>query len=415
GIPALVDIDNDGDVDVFIGTVDGAIDYFENTGTLTSPVFVRRTGTANPLDGPIAESGNAAPAFADIDNDGDFDVYVGSLSGSIVFYDNEGDANSPSFVQVIGPSVPLTNINEDNDTVPFLIDFDGDRDFDVFIGRRDGGISYYRNIGVPQSPQFTRLDTGSPVGSISLENGNSSPSLIDIDADGALDLFVGEADGTIVFFENVGTLSNPDFSQDTYRTLSIIDVGTNSHPRFADMDNDGDVEALIGAGDGTINYYRSDERVSILSMVADGLPLAPGSLLTYTIFLTHTGDLTATTSIINELPVETTLINSVTVMPTNTAIINVTAPPTTTEESSIAQITAAQISISNIKLETAQRFTVTIPVQITDTTDIIGQTIANTTIAASTSSELNVSVTRIVTVTLAGDNRVDLPIIIRNE
>ena len=47
--PAFVDIDGDGDFDAFIGEEYGTINYFENTGTNTAPVFVERTGTGNPL------------------------------------------------------------------------------------------------------------------------------------------------------------------------------------------------------------------------------------------------------------------------------------------------------------------------------------------------------------------------------
>ncbi len=42
--------------------------YFENTGTSTTPVFVQRTGSANPFDG-IDVGEILAPAFADIDGD----------------------------------------------------------------------------------------------------------------------------------------------------------------------------------------------------------------------------------------------------------------------------------------------------------------------------------------------------------
>ena len=58
-----------GDLDLVVGEWDGLLNYFENTGTSTAPVFVVRTGSANSFDG-IDLSSNSAPVLADLDNDG---------------------------------------------------------------------------------------------------------------------------------------------------------------------------------------------------------------------------------------------------------------------------------------------------------------------------------------------------------
>ena len=43
--------------------------YIENTGTSMAPVFVLRTGSANPFDG-VDVGDNSAPALGDLDGDG---------------------------------------------------------------------------------------------------------------------------------------------------------------------------------------------------------------------------------------------------------------------------------------------------------------------------------------------------------
>ena len=59
-----------GDLDLVVGNDDGfALTYFENTGTSTAPVFVARTGSANPFDA-IDAGWRTAPALGDIDGDG---------------------------------------------------------------------------------------------------------------------------------------------------------------------------------------------------------------------------------------------------------------------------------------------------------------------------------------------------------
>ena len=58
-----------GDLDLVVGAYDGSLTYMENTGTTTAPVFVQRTGSANPYDG-INVGSWSAPALGDIDGDG---------------------------------------------------------------------------------------------------------------------------------------------------------------------------------------------------------------------------------------------------------------------------------------------------------------------------------------------------------
>ena len=58
-----------GDLDLVVGNLDGELNYIENTGNSTAPVFVRRTGTANPFDG-IDVGDFSTPALGSFDNDG---------------------------------------------------------------------------------------------------------------------------------------------------------------------------------------------------------------------------------------------------------------------------------------------------------------------------------------------------------
>ena len=58
-----------GDLDLVVGEEDGLLIYVENTGASTAPVFVARTGSANPFDGIDVDS-FSTPALADIDRDG---------------------------------------------------------------------------------------------------------------------------------------------------------------------------------------------------------------------------------------------------------------------------------------------------------------------------------------------------------
>ena len=58
-----------GDLDLVVGEWDGELNYIENIGTSTAPVFVQRTGSANPFDS-IDVGDESTPALGDLDGDG---------------------------------------------------------------------------------------------------------------------------------------------------------------------------------------------------------------------------------------------------------------------------------------------------------------------------------------------------------
>ncbi len=255
--PAFIDIDNDGDQDAYIGGFDGVVYYFKNTGTVINPVFTQQLGANNPFNG-FDVGYNSSPSFVDIDNDSDKDVFIGTYNGTSDYYENIGTISNPAFIEQISSSNPLDGINVGSNSKPSFIDIDIDGDFDCFVGASDGTIYYYTNTGNNSSAIFTNQIYSSPFNGMDV-GANATPTFVDIDSDGDQDVFIGESSGHIYYYKNYGTASAPSFFLETSSANSLNQVNAlgYSAPAFADIDNDGDLDAFVGQMDGYIYYYEN--------------------------------------------------------------------------------------------------------------------------------------------------------------
>ncbi len=259
--PNFADIDNDADLDLFVGEADGNINFYRNTGTATNPAFTLETTNFASI-----VVNYSVPSFADIDKDGDLDLFVGKVDGNIFYYSNTGTATNPAFTKV---TENFAFIDFGDDSAPSFADIDNDGDFDLFVGERAGNINFYRNTGTATNPEFTLETTN--LGSIDVGN-NSVPSFADIDKDGDLDLFVGARAGNIFYYSNTGTATIPALTLVT-ENFASIDVGDYSTPSFADIDNDGDGDLFVGEFDGNLNFYRNTGTATspVFTLVTDSL------------------------------------------------------------------------------------------------------------------------------------------------
>jgi len=245
--PAFADIDNDGDFDLFVGEDAGNINFYRNTGTAANPAFTLVTDNFASID----VGSRSTPAFADIDNDGDFDLLMGEEDGNLNFYRNDGTATNPMFILVIENFV---SIDVGFESAPSFADIDKDGDFDLLVGEDGGNLNFYRNTGTASNPAYTVVIENFA----SIDVGfYSAPSFIDIDNDGDVDLFVGENDSNLNFYRNTSTIGTPDFTVVTENFSAILDIGFFSTPTFADVDNDNDFDLLVGEFAGNLNFYRN--------------------------------------------------------------------------------------------------------------------------------------------------------------
>lgn len=286
-VPRFADIDGDGDWDMFIGVLGGAISFisdraenfyfYENTGSASQPAFLLRTKQFIPA---IDVGQNTITALADLDGDGDLDLFLANQedlqspnqsNSRIYFFENQGSPGSPAFRLISAHYLDYDKLYDLN-YAPAFADLDGDGLLDLYLGKWDGRITYYQNQGLPTAPNFVRIDEF--WNEIDIGN-NSTPAFVDIDGDGDLDLFIGEFSGNLNFYRNTGSPAAPVFELADQNYFGI-DVGDYSYPHFVDIDGDGDYDLVLGSDTQGTLLYRNTGTAQAPNFVFDAsfqLPL----------------------------------------------------------------------------------------------------------------------------------------------
>jgi len=131
-------------------------------------------------------------------------------------------------------------------------DFDDDGDFDLLLGGYYGQFNYYENTGTAAAPVF---DTAL-VNPFALNSAVNVAFLdaADIDDDGDIDLLVGQYYGSIAYYENLGTASSPLFAAPSLSPFGIAHRSELFLPNFVDLDDDGDYDIMAGLADSLVYF-----------------------------------------------------------------------------------------------------------------------------------------------------------------
>ena len=215
----FVDINNDGFLDAFVcHDVAPSVSYI-NDGS-NNLVFNNTNGLGNYPSG-----GNYASVWIDFDNDRDIDMFMAKCGGSEArrtnqLFRNNGDGTFTD----IGPSCNLADIIQTWSAA--WGDFDNDGDMDAYVGSSTGyDHKLMRNNG---DNTFTDVTSGSGVSTAKIGHENVPG---DFDNDGKLDIY---SNGSILF-------GNGDMTFNVFNSLTIPSTGA-----IGDINNDGFLDMFNG-------------------------------------------------------------------------------------------------------------------------------------------------------------------------
>ncbi|MEA5139408.1 FG-GAP-like repeat-containing protein [Arcicella rigui] len=303
----LVDYDKDGKKDIFAYTSSG-IKVYRNVSTtsiawelVADPIYT--TGYSGKVNLYIATTD--LPAITDIDNDGDLDIVVFDSSGNFLLFhknfsqENYKDATHLEFKRIgdcwgnlfkeyfddarfdqdCGSNTPVGNSTANGQKVThagnsiLVIDLDGDGLKDALYGYIGAtNIAALSNGGTLDRTSFKKADYNFP--NQHPINFEVFPAVYyeDVDFDGIKDLIAApngydnalqtvNFQESAWFYKNTGKNDFPkfEFQQTNFLQNSMIDLGENASPVFVDIDGDGDKDLLVGnAGNITSTGYRAN-------------------------------------------------------------------------------------------------------------------------------------------------------------
>ncbi|MDA9897963.1 T9SS type A sorting domain-containing protein [Flavobacteriales bacterium] len=313
-IPSFVDVDGDNDIDVLTFKQSGGyVEYHQNQsqelyGNCDSLVFELKTdcwgeffeglntydfnscnentmtNTAEPRSSG-AHSGSSSLAL-DMDGDNDMDFILGDVSfNNLNLLINGGDAQNATMVSA-NQDFPLGNgsdVSAEINSFPaaFYLDINNDNIRDLVVSpnidnnaENFESVMAFLNTGTDNNPNF-EFSQKNFLQDNTLDFGSGAyPTLIDYNNDGLKDILIGNygyfnnnnPSSQLALLRNIGSQTEPNFEliDRDFGGLSSIALDTilnetanGLYPAIADLDDDGDVDMILGDNNGKIHYFKN--------------------------------------------------------------------------------------------------------------------------------------------------------------
>ena len=187
----------------------------------------------------------------------------GPLRGWVYLLRNTGNNQKPTYADPVQLRAGEKPIDVYGMPSPNLADFDGDGDLDLLCGEFLDGFTYFQNIGSASHPQYAAgqrlIHKGQP---LAMHVQMITPTAVDWDGDGDVDLVIGDEDGRVALVEHTGLLDKnglPCFLPPVYFQQEADDLkfGALATPYGVDWDGDGDEDIISGNTAGNIAFFEN--------------------------------------------------------------------------------------------------------------------------------------------------------------
>jgi hypothetical protein len=255
---AWADFDNDGWIDVFVGHELSPSQLFRN----------RHDGTFEDV---TARAGVGAIAFTkgvtagDYDNDGFPDLYLSNMFGDNVLYHNNRDGTFTNVAKTLGVEKPFASFPT------WFFDADNDGWLDIFVASYPNSVEEFIKHYLRQPPQTETLHLYRNNGDGTFSDVTSRMGLArvvptmganfgDLDNDGFLDMYLGTGAPSFASLMPNVMLRNDGGR----RFIDVTEATGTGHLQkghgvgFADLDNDGDEDVVLNVG-GAVPGDRYDD------------------------------------------------------------------------------------------------------------------------------------------------------------